>query len=76
MFEAVHLRLQMAPGPRRHFQYRLHDSQLFAQVYDYVDDSVLMPARMYERRLKGYAAIGYVIEQETFASVPPAVAHP
>jgi hypothetical protein len=27
---------------------------------------------MYERRLKGYAAIGYVIEQETFPPHPPA----
>jgi hypothetical protein len=36
------------------------------QVYDYVDNYVLMLARMYERRLKGYAAIGYVIEQ-----IPP-----
>jgi hypothetical protein len=30
-----------------------------------VDNYVLMLARMYERRLKGYAAIGYAIEQET-----------
>jgi superfamily II DNA or RNA helicase len=46
--------------------HRLHDSKRFVQVYDYVDNYVLMLARMYERRLKGYAAIGYVIEQ-----VPP-----
>jgi hypothetical protein len=30
-----------------------------------VDSYVLMLARMFERRLKGYAAIGYAIEQET-----------
>jgi hypothetical protein len=35
------------------------------QVYDYVDNYVLMLARMYERRLKGYSTIGYVVEQET-----------
>jgi hypothetical protein len=35
-----------------------------------------MLARMYERRLKGYAAIGYVIEQETSPPRPPAAAHP
>ena len=46
------------------------------QVYDYVDNYVLMLARMYERRLKGYAAIGYVIEQETIPPHTPAAAHP
>ncbi len=45
--------------------HRLHDSKRFVQVYDYVDNYVLMLARMYERRLKGYAAIGYTIEPET-----------
>jgi hypothetical protein len=34
------------------------------QVYDYVDELVPMLARMYGRRLKGYSAIGYVIDQE------------
>ena len=37
------------------------------QVYDYVDNYVLMLARMYERRLKGYAAIGYTIEHDAAA---------
>jgi len=45
--------------------HRLHDGKKFVQVYDYVDSYVLMLARMYERRLKGYAAIGYMIEHET-----------
>jgi superfamily II DNA or RNA helicase len=56
--------------------HRLHDNKRFVQVYDYVDSYVLMLARMYERRLKGYAAIGYVIEQETSPLRPPAAAHP
>ena len=56
--------------------HRLHDNKRFVQVYDYVDSYVLMLARMYERRLKGYAAIGYVIEQETSPPRPPAAAHP
>jgi hypothetical protein len=30
---------------------------------------------MYERRLKGYAAIGYVIEHETIPAHPPAAAN-
>jgi superfamily II DNA or RNA helicase len=55
---------------------RLHDNKRFVQVYDYVDSYVLMLARMYERRLKGYAAIGYVIEQETIPPHIPAAAHP
>jgi superfamily II DNA or RNA helicase len=56
--------------------HRLHDNKRFVQVYDYVDNYVLMLARMYERRLKGYAAIGYVIEQETIPPHTPAAAHP
>ena len=56
--------------------HRLHTDKRFVQVYDYVDGYVLMLARMYERRLKGYAAIGYVIEQETAPLCPPAAAHP
>jgi len=45
--------------------HRLHDNKRVVQVYDYVDDWVPMLERMYERRLKGYGAIGYVIEHET-----------
>jgi superfamily II DNA or RNA helicase len=48
--------------------HRLHDNKRFVQVYDYVDSYVLMLARMYERRLKGYSTIGYVVEQ---AASPP-----
>lgn len=43
--------------------HRLHDGKRVVQVYDYIDANVPMLARMYERRLKGYAAIGYTIEQ-------------
>jgi superfamily II DNA or RNA helicase len=55
--------------------HRLHDCKRFVQVYDYVDHYVPMLARMYERRLRGYDAIGYVIEQETSPPVPAATAH-
>ena len=41
--------------------HRLHDNKRVVQVYDYIDANVLMLARMYERRLKGYAAIGYTV---------------
>jgi len=42
--------------------HRLHDNKHVVQVYDYVDSYVPMLARMYERRLKGYAAIGYTVQ--------------
>lgn len=45
--------------------HRLHDNKRVVQVYDYVDDWVPMLERMYERRMKGYGAIGYTIEHET-----------
>jgi superfamily II DNA or RNA helicase len=56
--------------------HRLHDSKQLVQVYDYVDDGVLMLARMYERRLKGYAPIGYAIGQETALPGSTAGANP
>ena len=31
------------------------------EVYDYVDANILMLARMYGRRLKGYGDMGYKI---------------
>ncbi|MGH9342333.1 MAG: TOTE conflict system archaeo-eukaryotic primase domain-containing protein [Terriglobia bacterium] len=49
--------------------HRLHDNKRVVQVYDYVDNGVLMLARMYERRLKGYNAMGYAIEHAS--ALPP-----
>ncbi len=43
--------------------HRLHDGKRVVRVYDYVDPNVPMLARMYERRLKGYDAIGYTVER-------------
>jgi superfamily II DNA or RNA helicase len=43
--------------------HRLHDNKRVVQVYDYVDDGVSMLARMFERRLKGYSAIGYSVDR-------------
>jgi superfamily II DNA or RNA helicase len=56
--------------------HRLHDGKRFVQVYDYVDNYVPMLARMYDRRLRGYAAIGYVIEQDASPPAPRAVVNP
>lgn len=39
--------------------HRLHDGKRVVEVYDYVDANVTMLARMYGRRLKGYADMGY-----------------
>jgi superfamily II DNA or RNA helicase len=39
--------------------HRLHDSKKVVELYDYVDADVTMLARMYGRRLKGYADMGY-----------------
>ena len=44
--------------------HRLHENKRVVQVYDYVDDQVPMLVRMYKKRLKGYEAIGYLIEEE------------
>ena len=41
--------------------HRLHDAKKVVQVYDYVDANVRMLARMYERRMRGYADMGYQI---------------
>jgi superfamily II DNA or RNA helicase len=53
--------------------HRLHDNKRVVQVYDYVDDGVLMLARMYERRLKGYNSIGYSIDRASAAEGSAAV---
>jgi superfamily II DNA or RNA helicase len=42
--------------------HRFHDNKRVVQVYDYVDFHIPMLARMFERRLKGYSAIGYTVE--------------
>lgn len=41
--------------------HRLHERKREVRIYDYVDAAVAMLSRMHERRLRGYAAIGYVV---------------
>jgi superfamily II DNA or RNA helicase len=43
--------------------HRLHDGKRVVEVYDYVDPNVRMLARMYGRRLRGYADMGYKISK-------------
>lgn len=42
--------------------HRLHDGKKVVRVFDYVDAQVPMLGRMYEKRLRGYRAIGYEME--------------
>ena len=41
--------------------HRQYDGKKEVRIYDYLDDSVPMLARMYKRRLRGYKSIGYQI---------------
>jgi superfamily II DNA or RNA helicase len=43
--------------------HRLHDGKKVVEVYDYVDSSISMLARMFEKRLRGYKALGYSIHE-------------
>jgi superfamily II DNA or RNA helicase len=43
--------------------HRLHPDKAEVHIYDYVDHNVAMLARMFERRLRGYRAIGYSTEE-------------
>jgi len=45
--------------------HRLHEGKRVVEVYDYVDGNVLMLARMYGRRLKGYGDMGYKLVADT-----------
>jgi superfamily II DNA or RNA helicase len=41
--------------------HRLHVNKKEVRVYDYADVQVAMLARMYKKRLSGYAALGYTL---------------
>jgi superfamily II DNA or RNA helicase len=43
--------------------HRLHENKREVRVYDYVDANVLMLARMFAKRVRGYRAMGYVIQE-------------
>jgi very-short-patch-repair endonuclease len=47
--------------PIRGRLHRLHDGKREVRIYDYADLDVAMLARMFERRCRGYEAIGYTI---------------
>lgn len=58
--------------------HRLHDRKREVRVYDYSDLDVPMLARMFERRCRGYEAIGYTVQLPASAvpGWPAAVALP
>jgi superfamily II DNA or RNA helicase len=43
--------------------HRLHAAKNEVRIYDYADLNVPMLARMHEKRLKGYRAIGYTLSE-------------
>ncbi len=43
--------------------HRLHGNKKVVKIYDYVDEHVPTLMRMYGRRLKGYKAIGYSVQE-------------
>jgi len=50
--------------------HRLYKNKKDVQIYDYVDLHVKMLEKMYGKRLKGYASIGYKAKTTTFPNAP------
>jgi len=46
--------------------HRLYESKREARIYDYVDIHISMLAKMYDKRIAGYASIGYKAKAESF----------
>lgn len=44
--------------------HRLHDSKREVIVYDYVDGCLPVFSAMYSKRVRGYEAVGYVVQDE------------
>jgi superfamily II DNA or RNA helicase len=44
--------------------HRIYNNKIDVKVYDYVDERVPMLMRMYEKRIKGYTAMGYEFEDK------------
>jgi superfamily II DNA or RNA helicase len=43
--------------------HRLHPGKTEVRIYDYVDHAVPMLVKMFEKRLRGYRAIGYACDE-------------
>ncbi len=51
--------------------HRLHPGKTEVQIFDYVDREVPMLARMFEKRLRGYRAIGYARDEAPLGFAEP-----
>ena len=51
--------------------HRLFKTKKEVRIYDYVDIHVKMLERMYQKRLNGYASMGYKAKGEEFEQAPP-----
>ena len=50
--------------------HRIHHGKTEVRVYDYIDQRIPMLMRMLDRRLRGYRALGYVIDNGQM-TIPP-----
>lgn len=50
--------------------HRMHAGKAEVVIYDYVDDGVPVLARMHQKRLAGYRAMGYTVAGETACAEP------
>jgi len=48
--------------------HRLHEGKTEVRIYDYVDEKVAVLRRMFERRMRGYSALGYEIDRDPNSS--------
>ncbi|MFO7878102.1 MAG: hypothetical protein R6U55_16150 [Desulfovermiculus sp.] len=44
--------------------HRLHQAKRKVVIYDYVDDQVPQLARMFHKRMAGYRAMGYKVQEK------------
>ena len=51
--------------------HRLHPGKREVRIYDYVDRNMPMLARMFEKRLRGYRAIGYARDEAPLGYAEP-----
>ena len=51
--------------------HRLHPGKTEVRIYDYVDREVPLFLRMFEKRLRGYRAIGYARNDDAHSTMVP-----
>ena len=49
--------------------HRLHAGKREVRVYDYIDNHAAMLEKMYNKRLKGYASLGYTVSADRDAAL-------